>query len=222
MDVIDADVLVLGGGNAGLRAAIEARSFSNLKVVVASKSLIPGGSSIMSGGHWNTTGFSPVQGPFEDLFNDTIRLGCYLNDQRLVRIALEGTAEELKRVERFGGLWPREGKPDQFYIERFWFSKRSHRYPVHNWYSWQTAHSLCEEAIKRGVLLFPEVMITSLQTCNGVVVGATGVDIKSGAFVVFRGKSTILATGGLTQVYKYFSCEKFYRTENFSKTNVSD
>ena len=208
VNVIDSDVLVIGGGSAGLRAAIEAREFPSLRVVIASKTLIPGGSSVMSGGHFNSPGLGPESGTVDNLFNDTIRIGQYLNNQRMVRICLEEVAERIMELERFGGMWPRQNKPDQYYIETRLFEARFRHYQVHNWYSWEAARALYEEATERGVEFYPEVMITSLQTLGGNVVGATGIDIKRGDFLVFKAKSTILATGGGSHLYKRAVCHR--------------
>jgi len=221
MDIIEADILIIGGGNAGLRAALAATELTNLKVVVTAKSLIPGGSSVMNGGHWNTYGLEggyldKKEATFEDLFNDTIKLGSYLNDQKLVKFALKGAANEVKKIERFGGMWPRMKRPDQFFVEHRLSAPRARHYAVHTFYSWQTAHYLYEEAIRRGIEFYPEVLMTSLHLSKGTVVGTTGIDIKSGKFIIFKAKSTVLATGGLTQLFKYSTCEKSGTGDGFA------
>lgn len=208
MNLIDADVLVLGGGNGGLRAAIEAAQFPSLRVVIASKTLIPGGASVMAGGHFNATGLGPEPRTLDDLFNDTIRIGQYLNNQRMVRFCLGEVSDRLKEIESFGGMWPRQKRPDQYKIRGYLVRGCSRYYQVLNSYSWEVARTLHEEAGKRGVKFYPEVMITSLQISSDAVVGATSIDIKSGDFVIFRAKSTILATGGGAHIYERASCDR--------------
>jgi succinate dehydrogenase/fumarate reductase flavoprotein subunit len=208
MNVVETDVLVVGGGNSGLSAAIGASGSAGLKVLVASKTLIPGGASVMYGGHHNAAGLGPFSGSVNDLFNDTIRKGQYLNNQGMVRICLEEIRERIIEIERFGGMWPRQEKPDQYKIDNNLRFGHSKYHQVHNPYPWQVARALKEEATKRGVEFLPEVMITGLQKSNHAVSSALGIDIKTGKCMLFRVKSTILATGGGTQLYKRARCHR--------------
>lgn len=206
MDVIDKDVLVIGGGNAGLRAAIEASGFPELSVAVASKSMIPGGASVMSAGVFNVVGLGPEPATIEDIFNDTIIYGDYLNDQRMVRTCLEEGSERVMELERFGAMQPRR-ETDQYYFFDVVTPGTSKLYRFKNRYAWQVARALQEEAIERGVEFYPEVMITSVQTSSNGATGATGIDMKRGEFVVFRSNSVVIATGGGTSLYKRAYCD---------------
>ena len=109
-DLVDSDVLVLGAGNAGLRAAVEA-SVRDTNVAVLSKAPVPGGSSLVAGGIMQAS-FGWNEGDTPDAhFRDTVIGGDYLCDQKLVRILVDEAPKRILDLERFGEVPSNQPNP---------------------------------------------------------------------------------------------------------------
>nr|MDO8100329.1 fumarate reductase (CoM/CoB) subunit TfrA [Candidatus Njordarchaeota archaeon] len=199
-EFIDTDVLVIGGGGAGCRAAIEA-SNHNVSVILLSKELFGKAHTIMAEGGYNAAlgNVDPQDNP-EVHFKDTVEGGAYLNNQKLGEILVRDACERVLDLENFGGLFDRtaEGK-----IAQRLFGKQTYRRTCYA--SDRTGHemmvTLAEEVRRRDIRTMDEVFVSRLLMNNGTVVGATAVNMKTGGFVVFRSKSMVLATGGTGRIY---------------------
>lgn len=210
-DVFETDVLIVGGGGAGARAAIEAKEM-NVEVLIAVKGLFGrSGCTVMAEGGYNAAlGFiDRVDNPAIH-FEDTIIGGRFLNNQKLVEILVKEAPQRLFDLERFGAVFDRinEDKLDQRAFG-------GHRYRRTCYKGDKTGHemmnALKEECMKRGVEVLEEVSITSLLTSKGKVCGATGLDILNSDFLLFKAKTVVLATGGAGQVY-YTTTNPFQKT----------
>lgn len=199
-EFIDTDVLVVGAGGAGCRAAIEA-SNHNISVTLLSKELFGKAHTIMAEGGYNAALANVDAADNPDVhFKDTVEGGAYLNNQRLVEVLVKDAVERILDLENFGGLFDRtaEGK-----IAQRLFGKQTYRRTCYA--SDRTGHemmvTLAEEVRKRDIRIMDEVFVSRLLMNGRAVVGATAIKLKDGVFVVFRARSVVLATGGTGRIY---------------------
>ncbi len=200
-DVYQCDVLVVGGGGAGARAAIEARR-QGAEVLVVVKGLFGrSGCTVMAEGGYNAAfGFVDPGDTKEHHFEDTVIGGRWLNNQKLVEILVEQAPERVVELEKFGAVFDRV-EPEK-YDQRYFGGQRFRR-TVHR--GDRTGHemmnALKEEVYRLGIDVLEEVAITKLLLADGAVAGATGLDLIHGRFLLFRAKAVVLATGGAGRVY---------------------
>ena len=198
---ITTDVLIIGSGGAGSRAAI-AVDDAGLKAIIVSKGLsFRSGCTGMAEGGYNAV-FKTVDkdDSIEAHFKDTLKGGSYLNDKKLVDILVNQSPERLIDLENYGALFDRQesGKIDQRP-----FGGQSFRRTCYQGdrTGAELLNALKEEIIKRDIECIEEVMITSLITLDNKVIGATGLDLKDSSLIYFKSKSTVLASGGAGQIY---------------------
>lgn len=200
-EVIKTDVLVIGGGGAALRAAIEAKATKDVRVAVVSKSIMGSGNTRMSTANMCVPLDSP-DGPDIHL-QDTIKGGGYLNDQELAKTVIDQGRDQLMALERLGCVFRRQESMDKLLGE----SRAGHSYPRGRGALGEglgIIKVLKGQATHHGVEQFEETMVTDLLTDGkGAVAGAAAIDLRDGSFKVFNAKVVILAAGGAGQVYRY-------------------
>ncbi len=198
------DVLVVGAGGAGCRAAIEAAA-NNLDVIMLSKELLGKAHTAMAEGGLNVSlgNVDPDDNP-ETHFKDTITGGNYINNQKLAEILVEQAAQRIFDLEDMGAVFDRtpEGK-----IAQRPFGKQSWRRTAYA--SDRTGSeimvTLTEAIRKTSVRVFDEVFATKLLTTDGKISGVCAVDLKYGDYLVFRAKSVVMATGGAGRIFSVTS-----------------
>ncbi|TET10873.1 MAG: FAD-binding protein [Candidatus Thorarchaeota archaeon] len=198
------DVLVVGAGGAGCRAAIEA-SNHNLDVIMLSKELLGKAHTAMAEGGYNVSlgNVDPDDDP-ETHFKDTIVGGNYLNDQKLAEILVRDAPQRIFDLEDMGAVFDRtpEGK-----IAQRVFGKQSWRRTAYA--SDRTGSeimvTLTEGIRKTAVRVFDEVFATRLLVKDGKISGVCAVDLKYGDYLVFRAKSVVMATGGAGRIFSVTS-----------------
>jgi fumarate reductase (CoM/CoB) subunit A len=198
------DVLIVGAGGAGCRAAIEA-SRHNLDVIMLSKELLGKAHTAMAEGGYNVSlgNVDPDDNP-ETHFTDTITGGNFLNNQKLAEILVRDASERVFDLEEFGAVFDRtpEGK-----IAQRPFGKQSWRRTAYA--SDRTGSeimvTLTEAIRKTSVRVFDEVCATKILLEGDRVAGVTAIDLKYGDYLVFRAKAVVMATGGAGRVYKVTS-----------------
>ena len=183
---VETDVLVVGGGGAGFRAAIGARE-KGVKVMLLSKGpLARSGASPMAGADFTLDGKSmnelgregDVNDSKEKVFNDIVTQGWYLNNQRLVDQYVETAPALLKDLMD----WGIEIKMSD---QRMIFTSGTGIMDV-----------LLKKARSIEVDLLEDIALLDLTTADGRVTGGLGLDIRSGEFIHFVAKAVIMATGG--------------------------
>ena len=197
-EIHECDVLVIGSGGAGCRAAIEARKM-NLNVAIVSKGLSfkSGCTTLAEGGYNAAFGYVDSEDSIEAHFEDTMKGGAYLNDKALVKILVEEAQDRLIELESYGAIFDRQesGKLNQrpfggqsFRRTCFQGDRTGHEMMM----------ALKEEVIRLKVKTYDETMITSLimDKNNKRAIGAFGVSLKNSKMIVFEAKSTIIASGG--------------------------
>jgi fumarate reductase (CoM/CoB) subunit A len=141
---------------------------------------------------------------WEAHFKDTIIGGAWINNQKLVEILTKEAPERILDLEEYGALFDRT--PEGKIVQRP-FGKQSYRRTCYA--SDRTGHelmaTLVEEVRRRDINVMEEIFVTNLLKVDNTVVGAFGIEYKTGNFIVFRAKATILAAGGTGRIYKITS-----------------
>ncbi len=198
---ISTDVLIIGSGGAGSRAAIEVDD-AGLKAIIVSKGLsFRSGCTGMAEGGYNAV-FKTVDrdDSIEAHFNDTLKGGSYLNDKRLVEILVNESPKRLIDLENYGALFDRQESGE---IDQRPFGGQTYRRTCYQGdrTGAELLNALKEEIIRRDIECIEEVMITSFVTDGDEVIGATGLNLKDSSLIYFKAKATILASGGAGQLY---------------------
>lgn len=200
-DCLDTDVLVIGAGIAGLRAALESAR-AGARTAILSKG-IPArtSASYIAGGVAVALPTSnPQDGP-DAHFRDTILGGAFLNDQRLVRIMVEEGQERFLELERLGARFDRT--PDGRVVQIRRGGHSFGRLCVHRGDAGgqEMVLTLLRAVRAMGVAICSDFLATKLLVHDGVVAGTVGVDLKRGAPRSVQAGATLLATGGAARVY---------------------
>ena len=198
---ISTDVLIIGSGGAGSRAAIEVDD-AGLKAIIVSKGLsFRSGCTGMAEGGYNAV-FKTVDkdDSIEAHIHDTLKGGSYLNDKKLVDILVNESPKRLIDLENYGALFDRQ---ESGQIDQRPFGGQTYRRTCYQGdrTGAELLNALKEEIIKRDIECIEEVMITSLVTDGEQVIGATGLNLKDSSLIYFKAKSVILASGGAGQLY---------------------
>jgi len=201
-EIYQTDVLVIGSGGAGCRAAIEAKKHG-LDVIIVSKGLSfkSGCTTLAEGGYNAAFAYVDVADSTQAHLEDTLKGGGYLNDPELARILVEEAQDRLTELESYGALFDRQesGKLNQRP-----FGGQTYRRTCFQ--GDRTGHemmtALKEEVIRQDIQTVDEVMITTLlQDTEGRIGGACGVSLSDTHFLTFLAKSTIVTTGGAGWIY---------------------
>ncbi|MBZ5618198.1 MAG: fumarate reductase/succinate dehydrogenase flavoprotein subunit [Acidobacteriia bacterium] len=198
------DVLVVGAGGAGLRAAIEAASLG-LKVGVVCKSLLGKAHTVMAEG-----GVAAALANVDDRdnwrvhFADTMRGGQYLNNCRMSELHAKEAPDRVRELEAWGALFDRTA--DGRILQR---NFGGHRYPrlahVGDRTGLEMIRTLQDHGIHQGMEVHMECTILSLLTDSGRVAGAFGYDREKGHFILWTARSVVVATGGIGRAFKVTS-----------------
>jgi fumarate reductase (CoM/CoB) subunit A len=198
--IIETDVLIIGGGGAGLMAAIVSAG-QGLDVTVVEKGF-PSRSGltmmVMGGMDWPNVA-DPKD--LEAHFSDVLRHGCDLNDQNLVETMGKEAAARGLDLEKWGAdvLKDKDGKHVIINQMITGHSTARVRYIPGPQMMWPL---MAETARYNNVSLMSNTLITNLLSSNGEVRGAMGIDIENGDFLIFKAKATLLATGGAGELWK--------------------
>ena len=198
------DVLVIGAGGAGLRAAIEA-SAAGVSVGVVCKSLLGKAHTVMAEG-----GVAAAIGNVDDRdswrvhFADTMRGGQYVNNPKMAEIHAKEAPARVLELEAWGALFDRT-KDGKILQRNF----GGHRYPrlahVGDRTGLEMIRTLQDHGIHRGIDFHMECTVLTLLKEDGRVVGAFGYFRERGQFVIFKAKAVVMATGGVGKAFSITS-----------------
>lgn len=198
------DVLVIGAGGAGLRAAIEAAA-GGVSVGLVCKSLLGKAHTVMAEG-----GMAAAMANVDDRdswkvhFADTMRGGQYVNNPRMAELHAQEAPARVRELEAWGALFDRT-KDGRILQRNF----GGHKYPrlahVGDRTGLEMIRTLQDHGIHRGIDVHMECTVVTLLKDGDRVAGALGYDRERGRFRLFRAKAIVLATGGIGRAYKITS-----------------
>jgi succinate dehydrogenase / fumarate reductase flavoprotein subunit len=200
----DYDVVVIGAGGAGLRAAIEAAA-QGARTALVCKSLLGKAHTVMAeGGAAAALGNVWPEDTWQVHFRDTMRGGKLLNNWRMVEIYTKEAPERVLELEEYGAVFDRT--PAGLISQRDFGGHRYARLAhVGDRTGLEIIRTLQYKLIHMGVDVFMETTATRLLTDAGRITGAFGYRRDTGEFLVFKTKAVVLATGGFGKVWKYTS-----------------
>ena len=196
MQVAEHDVLVIGAGGAGLRAAIEA-SAAGASVGLVTKSLLGKAHTVMAEGGI-AAALANVDGrdDWKTHFADTMRGGQYVGNPTMAELHAQEAPDRVRELEAWGAVFDRT--TDQKILQR---NFGGHKYPrlahVGDRTGLEMIRTLQDHGIHLGIDVHMEWTVTHLISDGGRVVGAFGYDREKGRFQVFRASAVVLATGGI-------------------------
>ncbi len=209
-DVYEYDVLIIGSGGAGLRAAIAARE-AGCKVGVVCKSLLGKAHTVMAEGgvaaalaNMTNPDGSKEADSWKVHFVDTMKGGAFLNNWRIVEIFAKEAPQRVLELEQYGAVFDRT--PEGLIAERPF---GGHKYRRLNHVGDRTGleiiRTLQDKAVGVGINVHMEVTCTRLLKNADRVVGVLGYYRESGRYIVLKAKAVVLATGGWGRMFKYTS-----------------
>jgi len=200
----DYDVLVIGAGGAGLRAAIAA-SEQGARTALVCKSLLGKAHTVMAeGGVAAALGNVQSEDNWRVHFQDTIFGGKYLNNWRMAELHAKEAPDRVRELEQWGGVFDRT--PDRKMSQRA-FGGHTYRRLVHigDRTGLELIRTLQDKAVHQGIDVFMECTITRLLKDGDRVCGAFGYWRATGQFVVFTARAVVLSTGGAGKCWKVTS-----------------
>ena len=198
------DVLIIGAGGAGLRAALGALA-EGAKVGVVCKSLLGKAHTVMAeGGIAAAMANVDTADDWRTHFRDTMRGGKLLNNWRMAQIHAQEAPDRVRELEQWGALFDRtqEGQILQRAFGGHTFRRLCH---VGDRTGLEMIRTLQDRGVQLGIDVYMECAITRLLKDGDRVTGAFGYWREQGRFVVFRAKSIVLATGGIGKAWKITS-----------------
>ncbi|MEO7119417.1 MAG: fumarate reductase/succinate dehydrogenase flavoprotein subunit [Candidatus Limnocylindrales bacterium] len=198
------DVVVVGAGGAGLRAAIAAAA-AGASVGLVCKSLLGKAHTVMAeGGVAAALGHVAEKDSWQTHFRDTMVGGKLLNDPRMAELHAKESPDRVRELERWGAVFDRTR--DGRILQRP-FGGHTHPRLAHvgDRTGLEMIRTLQDRAVSSGVTVYMEVTITRLATDGGRVTGAIGYRRASGGLISFPGKAVVLATGGIGRIYEITS-----------------
>jgi succinate dehydrogenase / fumarate reductase flavoprotein subunit len=198
------DVLIIGAGGAGLRAAIEALA-QGARVAVVCKSLLGKAHTVMAeGGLAAAMANVDKADDWRTHFRDTMRGGKLLNNWRMAQLHAQEAPDRVRELEQWGALFDRteNGEILQRAFGGHTYKRLCH---VGDRTGLEMIRTLQDRGVEMGFDVFMECTITRLLKDGDRVAGAFGYWRESGSFVTFKAKSVVIATGGIGKSWKITS-----------------
>jgi succinate dehydrogenase / fumarate reductase flavoprotein subunit len=203
-EVHEHDVLIVGAGGAGLRAAIEALA-QGVRVGVVCKSLLGKAHTVMAeGGIAAAMANVDTSDDWRTHFCDTMRGGKFLNNWRMAQLHAQEAPERVRELEQWGALFDRTDNGDilQRAFGGHTFKRLCH---VGDRTGLEMIRTLQDRGVHLGIDVYMECTITRLIKDGDRIAGAFGYWREQGRFVIFRAKSVIICTGGIGKAWKITS-----------------
>ncbi|HEY6388783.1 MAG TPA: FAD-binding protein [Candidatus Acidoferrum sp.] len=194
------DVLIIGAGGAGLRAAIEALA-KGASVGVVCKSLLGKAHTVMAeGGIAAAMGNVDTADGWKPHFRDTMRGGKFLNNWRMAQLHAQEAPDRVRELEQWGALFDRT---DSGAILQRAFGGHTYKRLCHvgDRTGLEMIRTLQDRGVQLGFDVYMECTVTRLLTDGGPVAGAFGYWRENGRFIVFKAKSIVIATGGIGKAW---------------------
>ena len=198
------DVVIIGAGGAGLRAAIEASS-NGASVAMISKSMLGKAHTVMAeGGAAAALANKDPRDSWEVHFRDTMKGGKYLGDWRMARIHAQQAPDRIRELEQWGAVFDRtpKGLSSQRNFGGHTYPRLAH---IGDATGLELIRTLQQKGVHMGMDVFMEFTVRRLFKTEGRVSGCFAYDRNDGSLHVFKAKSVVLATGGITRCWEVCS-----------------
>jgi len=198
------DVVVIGAGGAGLRAAIEASS-SGAKVGMITKSMLGKAHTVMAeGGAAAALANKDHRDSWETHFRDTMKGGKYLSDWRMARIHAQQSPDRIRELEQWGAVFDRtpKGLTSQRNFGGHTYPRLAH---IGDATGLELIRTLQQKGIHAGMEVFMEYTVRHIFKSGGRVSGCFAYNRSDGSLHLFKAKSIVLATGGITRCWEVCS-----------------
>jgi succinate dehydrogenase / fumarate reductase, flavoprotein subunit len=198
------DVLIIGAGGAGLRAAVAAAEHG-LSVGIVTKSLLGKAHTVMAeGGMAAALGNVDPDDSWRQHFMDTMKSGRFINNWRMAEIHAKESPDRVYELEQWGALFNRtpEGKISQRPFGGHTYRRLAH---VGDRTGLELIRTMQEKVLATDAKVYMETTITKLFKKDGRVVGALAYTRENGKFVHFKAKAVVMATGGWGRIFKVTS-----------------
>jgi len=199
---VEYDVIIIGGGGAGAEAALSAAE-GDTDVAIVEKGIFGRAGCTVLGSYSCCVAIGnkdPRDNPIIH-FEDTVREGKYINDQKLVEIYTEKAPERVLELQKFGKVFEElpNGKLKQEMVPGHTFPRAVFS-ELHTGKKMIT--TLKKEVLCRDIDIYNECIIFEILVENNKVYGALGYNIKNGEFILFKCKAIVITTGGCGQLYQ--------------------
>jgi len=198
------DVLIIGAGGAGLRAALEALA-QGASVGVVCKSLLGKAHTVMAeGGIAAAMANVDAADNWKTHFRDTMRGGKLLNNWRMAQLHAKEAPDRVRELEQWGALFDRteDGNILQRAFGGHTFKRLCH---VGDRTGLEMIRTLQDRGVQQGIGVYMECTVTRILTDDGRVTGAFAYWRETGRFIVFKAKSIVIATGGIGKAWRITS-----------------
>src|SRR5437899_9701963 len=198
------DVVVIGAGGAGLRAAIEASSLG-AKTALVCKSLLGKAHTVMAeGGIAAALAHVDPQDNWQTHFRDTMKGGQFLNNWRMAQLHAQEAPDRVRELERWGAVFDRttDGRILQRAFGGHTWKRLAH---VGDRTGLEMIRTLQDRGVHQGMDVYMECAITRLFQDDGRIAGAFAYRRQDGQFLLFRTKAVVIATGGVGKAWQVTS-----------------
>ena len=198
------DVIVIGAGGAGLRAAIEA-SRAGVSVGMICKSMLGKAHTVMAeGGAAAALANKDPRDSWHTHFRDTLKGGKYLGDWRMAQIHAQQAPDRIRELEQWGAVFDRtpKGLTSQRNFGGHTYPRLAH---IGDATGLELIRTLQQKGIHEGMEVFMEYTVRRLFKTDGKVSGCFAYDRNDGSLHVFKAKTIVLATGGITRCWEVCS-----------------
>ncbi len=209
------DVVIIGAGGAGLRAAIEA-SNSGVSVAMICKSMLGKAHTVMAeGGAAAALGNKDPRDNWQTHFRDTMKGGKYLNDWRMAKIHAQQAPDRIRELETWGAVFDRtpKGLTNQRNFGGHTFPRFAH---IGDATGLELIRTLQEKGVHMGMDIFMEFTVRKLFKTDGKISGCFAYDRNDGSLHVFKAKTIVMATGGATRCWAVCSGSWEYTGEGYA------
>jgi succinate dehydrogenase / fumarate reductase flavoprotein subunit len=198
------DVVIIGAGGAGLRAAIEA-SAAGVSVAMVCKSMLGKAHTVMAeGGAAAALANKDPRDSWQIHFRDTMKGGKYLGDWRMAQIHAQQAPDRIRELEQWGAVFDRtpKGLTSQRNFGGHTYPRLAH---IGDATGLELIRTLQQKGIHMGMDVFMEFTVRRLFQADGRISGCFAYDRNDGSLHIFKAKTIILATGGITRCWEVCS-----------------
>ena len=209
------DVVIIGAGGAGLRAAIEA-SKTGVSVAMICKSMLGKAHTVMAeGGAAAALGNKDPRDNWQTHFRDTMKGGKYLNDWRMARIHAQQAPDRIRELETWGAVFDRtpKGLTNQRNFGGHTYPRLAH---IGDATGLELIRTLQEKGVHMGMEIFMEFTVRRLFKTDGKISGCFAYDRNDGSLHVFKAKTIVMASGGATRCWAVCSGSWEYTGEGYA------